>query len=308
MKRLRALPSLPRLIVTVTAVLLAMGLGAAIAWRRTGNDAIISGFFHYPGALFLVGASAVQLWLSWLCWRQFSRGDLMCPAWFAIMLAGGAHSIGSICSQLLGVDSYLNPLMYCDVPWVDSAAESLRQLGLLLGGPCQMTLLASGLALMLRTYRRAGLAPRLTAVDWLLVAALISYTVREAWQVVWFMQHGKAPTSFEVISWASDPLLIVLLFEAVCIRRAVLSMGRGLIAKCWGAFAAAIALTALGDAGIWATWNRYLDWPVSAIGWYLWFLPAAAYALGPAYQVEAFRSVYGSVYPVRPLMTRRTAA
>ena len=57
------------------------------------------------------------------------------------------------------------------------------------------------------------------------------------------------------------------------------------------AFAAAIALTALGDIGIWATWNGYLPWPWSSMGWYVWFLASGAYALGPAYQVHAFRSI-----------------
>ena len=291
MKFSRSLPSIPRLIVAVTAVTLAVGVGAAVAWQRTGHNTVINTFFHYPGALFLISAAAVELWLSWFSWRQFSARETMSHAWFLIMLAAAMHLTGSVFSQVLGVDSYLNPLMYCDVPWVDAASESFRQIGLLIGGPLQMTMLACGLLFMLRVYRRSGLLARLTFSDGLLITLLALYTFREAWQVVEFIRAGKMFTAYQIIAWTSDPLLIVLLFEAICIRRAVLAMGRGLIAMCWGAFAAAIGLTALGDIGIWATWNGYLPGIAASLGWYVWFLAGAAYALGPAYQVEAFRRV-----------------
>jgi hypothetical protein len=305
MKKFRALPSIPRLILAVTAFLLAMGLGAGIAWWRTGHAAIIRVFFQYPGAIFIVGASAAELWLCCYCWRQFSRGEIMRRAWFLIMLAAGAHFTGMVFSQFLGVDSYLNPIMYCDVPWVDTAAEHFRQIGILIGGPLQMALLACGLALVLRTYRRAGLLPRLSSSDWFLVTVLAIYTMREAWQVVYFVRAGSVVTVYEALSWPSDPLLIVLLFEAICIRRSVLGMGRGLIAKCWGAFAVGIAMTALGDIGLWATWNGYLSKPLAAASWYVWFLWSAAYALGPAYQVEAFRRVRQTAHQAA---ARRAAA
>ena len=291
MKFSRSLPSIPQLIVAVTAVTLAVGVGAAVAWQRTGHNTVINTFFHYPGALFLISAAAVELWLSWFSWRQFSSRETMRHAWFLIMLAAAMHLTGSVFSQVLGVDSYLNPLMYCDVPWVDAASESFRQIGLLIGGPLQMTMLACGLLFMLRVYRRSGLLARLTFSDGLLITLLAFYTFREAWQVVEFIRAGKMFTAYQIIAWTSDPLLIVLLFEAICIRRAVLAMGRGLIAMCWGAFAAAIGLTALGDIGIWATWNGYLPGIAASLGWYVWFLAGAAYALGPAYQVEAFRRV-----------------
>jgi len=66
-------------------------------------------------------------------------------------------------------------------------------------------------------------------------------------------------------------------------------MGWGLISRYWGSFAAAIALTALGDVGAWLTWSGFLTWPYNSIGWYVWFPAAAAYVLGPAYQAEALR-------------------
>jgi hypothetical protein len=65
--------------------------------------------------------------------------------------------------------------------------------------------------------------------------------------------------------------------------------GWGLIARCWGAFAAGIALHAIGD--ILASWQGNAPDSFNALGWFAWFLAGAAYALGPAYQLEAFRQV-----------------
>ena len=281
--------------MAVTALHMATGAGAAIAWWSTGDASIIDGFFHYFGALFLIGVSAAEVWLSSLCWRQFAPDDVLRKPWFLIMAAATLHLTGNLCSQWLGVESDLNPLVYWGLQSIKTALDALHEIGTLLAGPFQMMLLAYGLLLVLRVCRQSTLLVRFSRFDWLMVAALLVYTMREAWQVLGYLRAGKSFTTIEVLLWTSDPLLILLLFEAICLRRSVLAMGRGLVAKCWGAFAVAIALTALGDVGIWATWNGYLAWPLSAIGWYIWFPAAAAYALGPAYQVEAFRRVRPTV-------------
>jgi hypothetical protein len=281
--------SIPRLIAAATAIHLAVGLVIGIAWVRTGNDRIIEGYFHYPGAVFLVGLAAAEFWLSWFCWRQFSPGEAMRQAWFLIMLSALAHMFGRLCSELLGVDSYLNLLRYSHVPLAD-AAGFFRQIGVLIGGPLQMALLAYGLAVVLRVQRQFGLLPRLTRLDWLLIASLAAYTFGEGWQVVQAIRAGKVFSRYDVLLWTSNPLLIALLFEAIWIRRSVLAMGWGLIARCWAAFVDAIALTAIANMWTWAAWI-FLPWPAPAIGWYIWFLVGAAFAIGPAYQVEAFRRV-----------------
>jgi hypothetical protein len=283
--------SIPRSVLLATLIQMALGAGALISWRVTGVLAIVVDFFHYEGALFFVLVSAVELWLSYYCWRQFSKGESIGAAWRWIVSASVAHFTGMVLSQILGIESYLNPLVYAHVSHNAALLESIRQIGLILGGPVQMVLLARGLWLLLQVYRQSGLFSKLTRSDWFLIAVLTAYTVRETWQVAFLLRAGKTFTVSEAILWASNSLLILLLIEAICIRRSLLSMGWGLIARCWAAFAAAIALTALGDIGIWATWNGYLPWPWSSMGWYVWFLASGAYALGPAYQVQAFRSI-----------------
>jgi len=284
-------PPLPRIIAAVTVAHLAVGLGVGALAGLAGKPDLLANFFHFPGALFLVLLSAAGFWLSVQCWREFSKNDLLRQAWLLIMLAAGADLLGNVCSQVLGAYTALNPLMHTAAGWPAPAIKVLGRVGLLLGGPFQMTLLACGLSFVLRAYRRSGLFPNLARWTVLLAGTLVLYTVHEAKLLQALLQTGRVSRGFQLLGWPSDPLLIVLLFEALCILRPVLGTGWGLIAKCWGAFAAGIALHALGDILLMAAWQGNLPQAASTLGWYAWFLAAAAYALGPAYQLEAFRRV-----------------
>ncbi len=298
------LPSPHWLIGAITAAHLALALVIAAIAELTGKAALLTDFLRYPGALFLVSMSAATLWLSWRCWQQFSKNDLLRQAWLLIMWAAGAQLVGALCTQVFGAYTHLNPLMYTNSGWPAPAIRLLGRVGLLMGGAFQMTLLACGLSFVLRAYRRSGLFPRLAHWVWLLGATLVLYTVHEAKLLQALLQTGKASSGFQVLGWPSDPLLIVLLFEALCILRPVLGTGWGLIAKCWGAFAAGIALHAVGDILLLTEWRGGLSDLVRTFGWLTWFLAAAAYAVGPAYQLEAFRRV---LQGGRDASTRRAA-
>ena len=87
-----------------------------------------------------------------------------------------------------------------------------------------------------------------------------------------------------------DPLLWMLLWQALRLFRSVRQMGLGWIGKCYGAFALGIVLVLLGDVAIWATSWGYLPWPWRAIGWYVWIPAAGAFAAAPAFQWEAMRA------------------
>jgi hypothetical protein len=254
--------------------------------------------------LFLVSASTAGLWLSWRCWREFSKNDLLRQAWLLIMWAAGAQCLGSVCTQVLGAYTHLNPLMYTSTGWPAPAIRLFGRVGLLMNGPFQMTLLACGLSFVLRAYRRSGLFPHMARWVWLLAAALVMYTVHEARLVQALLRTGKVSGGFQILGWPSDPLLIVLLFEALCILRPVFGTGWGLIAKCWGAFAAGIALQAVGDILLWVAWQGNPPEPARILGWFAWFLAGMAFALGPAYQLEAFRQV---LYGGRDANARRAA-
>jgi|SRR5579871_3044805 len=272
----------------ITIVHLAIGILLAIIGRLAGRPSMVTTFFLYPGALFLVSAGVAGFWLSLQCWRHFSKNDLLRQAWLLIMLAAGADLIGALFTQVLGAYSRLNPLMHTATGWPATAIKLFGRVGLLLGGPFQMALLACGLSFVLRAYRRSGLFPHMGRWVWLLAGALTVYTVHEAKLVQTLLRTGKVSGGFQVLGWPSDPLLIVLLFEAVCILRPVVGTGWGLIAKCWGAFAAGIVLHALGNI---LTTPGSLPENTHMAGWYAMSLAAVAYVLGPAYQLEAFRRV-----------------
>ena len=284
-------PPVPWLIGAITIAHLALSLAVALVAWLTGKPALLAGFFRYPGALFLVSVSAAGFWLSLQCWQQFSKTDLLRQAWLLIMLAAGASLVGNLCSQVLGAYTPLNPLMHTATGWPAPAIRLFGRVGLLLSGAFQMALVACGLSFVLRAYRRSGLFPHMARWVWLLAGALTLYTVHEARMVQALLRTGKVTGGFQILGWPSDPLLIVLLFEAFCILRPVLGTGWGLIARCWGAFAAGIVLHALGDVLLTAAWQGDLPEAARTLGWYALFMAAAAYALGPAYQLEAFRRV-----------------
>ncbi|MBV9266787.1 MAG: hypothetical protein JO061_11520 [Acidobacteriaceae bacterium] len=255
---------LPRVIVLSTLALLITGLAAGLLWWQTGNPVWIRLFFSYPGALFFVGASLLQVYLSFRCAALFSSGDLLRPAWFLIAFSGLARLAGDIL-RLFGRETF-SPLF----------------------SPVSMLSLAFGLYRVLRACRQNGIFGQLRLSDSLLIGPVVVYTV-DFFATVVLASGSQSATSWvqRVLSWTSDPLLCVLLIQAILIRRSVANMGWGLIARCWISFTAAIFATSLGDVGLWAWSKGYLPPPLETASWHVWFVASAAFALGPAYQLQA---------------------
>jgi hypothetical protein len=153
---------------------------------------------------------------------------------------------------------------------------NIRRGALLLGGPVQMVFLAAGLFVALRVFREFGFHGRLTRADWAL-----------AGMVGLFLLCRFGQTGVDATALAGYPILCVLVVEARLLRRSVASMGRGLIAKCWGALSIAVLASALGEAGIWLMRAASPAWPIAEIELYIRFLAAVAFALAPAYLVAA---------------------
>ncbi len=277
---------LPRIILLTTVALLATGFAAGVAWWQTGNPVWIRFVFSYPGALFFVATSAVQLWLSFRCARLFSVGDLLRPAWVLIALSALARLAGDII-RLFAMTSRLNPLLLFPGEFTRAVMVKAAEYGPLLN-PVYMLFLAFGLLYVLRACRQNGIVGRLAGADIVLIGLVVAYTVNFFAGAV-FAPGVAAPgrTVQKILSWTSDPLLCILLFQAILIRRSASNMGWGLIARCWLSFTAAIFATSVGDIGLWA-WSRgYLPHSLQAASWFVWFLASAAYAVGPAYQLRA---------------------
>jgi hypothetical protein len=126
-------------------------------------------------------------------------------------------------------------------------------------------------------------------MDALLLTAFAAYCIREGMDLVAALRMGKQPPLREILLWPVDPVLWLLLAEAILLHRSVQRTGMGLIGRCWRTFSAGIFLVLLGDVMIWATAYGYLPWPWSSLQWYVWMPASASFALAPAYQLEAIR-------------------
>lgn len=283
--------SIPNLILAMTGAYVSIALFNYTRWWVTGDIRCVISFFRGQGVFFFFAFNVIGLALSVTAWRQFSNGDVLKQSWLWIILAAACHLTGRVFVSLLGVDPSLVNKASPAITWVGKdAAIAFYRAGSIIGGPLQMLSLACGLFIVVRVYKRLGLLVRLTVYDYALLSVVVGYTLSFLFEVS--QAHLRLPgpvTATMVINWASNPLLSLLLLEATFIRRSVANMGDGLIAKCWGAFTAAIFLTSIGNMGLWATTHQYLTLPYSALTWGIWHFAMAAYAVGPAYQVEALR-------------------
>ncbi len=302
---------MPRLVLWSTALLLVAGVGAFQAWWYTGNPFWIRAYFYYPGALFFLGCSSLGGWFAYRCWCEFAPGDLLRPAWFLITLSAVCQVAGGLASQVFSHQSHLNPLFYLPVGQREAAVSLALDLGRIFG-PLYMVFLGWGLLYVVRTCRGHGVLGRLHVVDYLQLAVVVLFTTYSLSSIASSVVTSQNwPSIATVIGWTSDPLLCVLLFEAILIRRSTANMGWGLISRCWLAFTVAVFLTSVGDIGLWMAGKHALPYALEVSSWYVWFIASAAYALGPVYQLQAIRcatSSYGETTPATLDDRRETCA
>lgn len=280
----------PRLIFWTTGGHLVSGLTFWAVWQLTQDEVWIRYFFDYQSALFFALLGGLEFVLAIWAWSQFSSNQPLRSAWLLVVLASACRLMGLVLAHVLGIRSYLNPSFFLAEPWIASRSQVLRQIGLAISGPIHMLVLACALFRVLKVYRGLKMSAKLKLIDYLLVLVVSLYTVMQMYEIVRSLpQAGQHLTVYTLLNWITDPLLSLLLFEAIFIRRYVVAMGGGLIARCWGAFTVAIFVTSLGDMGLWVVRNEYIPYPLNSITWFIWFFASAAYALGPAYQVEATR-------------------
>ena len=272
------------LIARVTAAYLAVGILALGAWLITGNAAWAVEFFQVPAPVLMVCLALTEFCLAALVIRHFSTDDLLRPGWTLIASSAGCQLIGMVCSQILGVQSRINPLLL--LPKGGYLIPLMRNIGLLAGGTFRFAFLAGGMHFALKAYKQSGLAVRRRWMDWGVSVVFAVFLLRNVVDVVVAIRAGKSPGIWELLGWPVDPLLLVLLLQALPLIRSAGRMGNGRIGLCWKAFSAGIFMTALGDVGLWAVNYGYLPWPWSSVTWYLWLPAAAAFARAPAFQLE----------------------
>ena len=278
------MPRLVRLIWVLLALHLALGMVAYGNFLLTGQYVLLGWYFSILGTLFFLVMTATECALALVCRSWFDSDEPMRLAWGMIACAALARLAGVLVRAVS--DGHL--------PWgywhgtgepAGGLFASLNQFGLVVGGPLSMAFLAVGLGRVLSIQRRFRLLGSLTRGDKALLFLVLAFSISQVF--INFPLTGNHPSLGTTLLWLSDPLLSLLLVEAILVRRSVVRMGQGLVAKCWGMFVLAIVVTSGGDAAIWGTTHGVLSESMTALSWYVWFVAAAAFASAPAYQLAA---------------------
>jgi hypothetical protein len=277
-------------------VYLAVGLLALIPSTLTGHYRAIELFFRYPGNVLQVGLAGVATWFSALVAGKFSPGEPLRLAWRLITFSAACDLFSQFAVHVLS-----HPLVarLFDQRVMESHGPGamLQQVGVLAGGTVRFAMLAVALWCVLRIYRLSGLLAPLEWIDGLALLAMAVYLGLEVRETVLAMRAGMRPPLGMILGWPTDPLLYVLLAQALLLYRSARQMRPGLIGKCWQAMAAGMMLVALGDFLLWAARSSYLPWPWSTVEWYVWLPSGAAFAVAPIYQLRAIHAARDSRHP-----------
>ncbi|MCS7316009.1 MAG: hypothetical protein RMI94_09580 [Bryobacterales bacterium] len=295
---LRGEPDSIRRIGWAAGLHLLLGLLALLLWSGTGEAAWIRGYLRYAGGAFVTAFALVEFVLALRAFRAFSRGDALRPAWLLISAAAAARLLGFTLSEVFSPGPGLQGPRFIaqPAPWLPLAPQ--HRIGLALAGPVALLLLSPALALVGRAYDRHGLSGELRPLDWLALGLASFLMVSDTWDGIrWSLAHEVPLDLYRGLGFLVEPLLLVLLFQALTLRRAALTMAGGLIGRCWSAYSAAVLLTVVGCLGQWSVNYGYVPRAVLVPVWYVWFLVSAAFAAGPAYQVEALRRAQRGLLP-----------
>ena len=266
-----------RRIYAVLIVFLAAGALSWTWWWITHDFQPLKNYLRFTGAAFLIAISSWEAYLSCTAMNCFQPDEPLHRTWLFI-------TISALC-RLSGwsIRHVITP------HWAT--------LGDVIAGPVAMVLLSLGLLRVLRGYRQLGYGRILSAIDYAAVIAVGAYVVIIAGIVSAHLMAGTMRVDpLAALSWATDPLLCILLIQVVILRRMVFRMGGGLIARCWTSYVAAILLTTAGNVSQWLVSYQVIPWPYSSLTWFIWYPAAAAYAIGAAYQVEAIQRVRAWVW------------
>jgi len=278
------MPRLVRLIWIVLALHLALGMVAYAHFLATGQYAVLGWYFWVLGSLFFLLMTATECCLAMICRSWFDSDEPMRLAWGMIACAALAR-LAAVLLRAVSDGHLPWGFWHRLSPPSSELFASLSQWGMVVGGPLSMVFLAIGLGRVLRIQRRFHLVGRLTFTDKALLVLVVAFSISQLWINLPLL--GRHPSLGTMLLWLSDPLLSLLLIEAILVRRSVIRMGQGLVAKCWGMFVLAIVITSAGDAAIWAQSHNLLSESMIALSWYIWFFAAAAFASAPAYQLAA---------------------
>jgi hypothetical protein len=277
-------------------ILLVVGLAAYVSFVSTGKYDALVALFDRLGVTFFILVSGTEVYFAYRARSLFEPSEEMHGTWTLVLLSAFCRMTGAVLTGVLSKQLPLNPLVILGTFRPDRAG-ALHDLGVAASGPAAMALLAWGLMRVVLLNRRLGILGRLTMLDKSLIAAILVFTALQFMDIggVLLGDRGRL-TVTQSFMWLSDPLLALLLIQAVSIRRSVLNMGQGLVARCWGMMALGVAFTSAGDAMMWAETHGFIPVVIQPLEWFIWFFAVTAFASAPCYQVEAAREAHAGSY------------
>jgi len=277
-------------------ILLIVGLATYVSFVVTGKYDALVALFDRLGVTFFMLVSGTEVYFAYRARSLFEPAEEMHGTWTLVLLSAFCRLTGAALTGVLSKPLPLNPLVVLGTFRPDRAG-ALHDLGVAVSGPAAMALLAWGLMRVLLLNRRLGILGRLTMLDKSFIAAILVFMALQFIDIggVLLGDRGRL-TVTQSFMWLSDPLLALLLIQAVSIRRSVLNMGQGLVARCWGMMALGVAFTSAGDAMMWAETHAFIPAVIQPLEWFIWFFAVTAFASAPCYQVEAAREAHAGSY------------
>lgn len=279
--------SLAGWILLFAAIHLAVGLALWVYWRLGGSFTPVQFYFDGPGVIALLGFALAELGLAACAWSSFTWDQPMWVAWGSLTLAAAVRTSGVVIAHLLTARTWLNPIP----AW--NGREPLHEIGLMLTGPGHVFFVLLAMAIAIQVYWSQGLRARLRGIDWTILAAVALYLLHQLYELCFLYREAFMSQPWRLFNWVTDPVIFTALALALLLYRASGGFAQGgLIGRCWVFYAAGLFLSSLGDMGLWAIYSGRLSWEnASLLTWYIWYPAAAAYAAGPALQVEAILAV-----------------
>ncbi len=282
------MPRFVRWIWRVCAIHYAIGMAAYLHFLITGSYRFLTWYFLILGTLFFLLTASAEFYLALECRAGFEADEPMRMAWTFIALSSLSRFVGN---ALISLDHWRG----VSLPGGSSVLAvllpaGLAQAGEVIGGPLAMFFLLVALIRVLTIQEKFGVLGGLSLTDLLFICLIVASTLVEVANIVGYVgPNFEPPPLTKAILWLSDPVLSLLLIQAVMIRRSVIRVGLGLVSQCWGMYVIAIVTTLAGDASIWVVGEGLLSERLIALTWYIWFFAAAAFASAPAYQLAAMR-------------------
>jgi hypothetical protein len=283
---------MPRIVLWIwrlCAIHYAVGMATYLHFLVTGSYHYLNLYFLVLGTLFFLSTTAAEFFLAVECRAGFEADEPMRTVWSFIALASVARFTAA---ALISLDHW----RFAAIPGSTTSVlavilpRGLPQIGEVIGGPLAMVFLAIALSRVLKIQHKLGVLRGLRRTDLLLIGLIVVVMFGEAANIVRYLGPSYAsPPLTKAILWLSDPLLGLLLIQAVLIRRSAARVGLGLISQCWGMYVIAIVTTLVGDASVWAVGEQLLPERLVALTWYIWFFASAAFASAPAYQLAAMK-------------------